>query len=321
MASAGRVLLMPKGTWTAGTTYNELDFVYYGGNSYVCKAAVSGSVDPTNDSTHWQQMASGFDSDLITQTIMNDPNHIASDAAVYAECQKLETVDDHFRADLAHVEEAGEASIVYHAGDYLMYDDQLYKATAAIAIGDTLSTATNIRAVTVGEQLADLATAGSANTAAISKHAADLAVLSTSPTTRSFAVGEYLMYNNQLYRVTQAIASGGTLTVGTNIVAANVGAQLKTLNDSLTTINTTLAVVKTVSKTGIAVAANSYANVNIDLTSNPPQIGVLRGFSVAGTTDVIPLQVYISTDNNSVVARLRNISTSNLTAELYVWYK
>ena len=47
MASAGRVLLISKGTWASGSSYKPMDFVYYGGNSYLCKAAVSGSTDPS----------------------------------------------------------------------------------------------------------------------------------------------------------------------------------------------------------------------------------------------------------------------------------
>lgn len=238
MASAGRVLLMPKGTWTANTAYTALDFVYYGGNSYVCKAAVSGTTNPANDTAHWQQMASGFDSDLITQTITNEPNHIASDAAVYAECQKLEAADDHFLEDLASVEEAATSALVYSAGDYLMYQDQLYKATTDIAVGDPLVSGTNIRAVTVGEEMADLAASGASNTTAISQYAADMASVETSTSaSKAYSVGEYLMLAGQLYKVTAAIASGGTLEVGTNISAVNLGDQLKSLNDSLTKNN------------------------------------------------------------------------------------
>ena len=44
------------------------------------------------------------------------------------------------------------------------------------------------------------------------------------------------MFAGQLYKVTAAIASGGTLEVGTNISAVNLGDQLKSLNDSLNNI-------------------------------------------------------------------------------------
>lgn len=37
---------------------------------------------------------------------------------------------------------------------------------------------------------------------------------------KAYAVGDYMVRNGQLYKVTAAIASGGTITVGTNVAAA-----------------------------------------------------------------------------------------------------
>ena len=50
----------------------------------------------------------------------------------------------------------------------------------------------------------------------------NLATIESSPATAAHAVGEYIVYNGQLYKVT-AIASGQTLTVGTNISAVSNG--------------------------------------------------------------------------------------------------
>ena len=44
----------------------------------------------------------------------------------------------------------------------------------------------------------------------------------TSTASQNYAVGDYLIYDNQLYKVTSAISSGGTITVGTNVTAVNV---------------------------------------------------------------------------------------------------
>lgn len=60
-------------------------------------------------------------------------------------------------------------------------------------------------------------------------------VESTNKASRAYTVGEYLVYNGLLYRVSAAIASGGTLTPGSNITSTTTGAQLKSLNDSLIT--------------------------------------------------------------------------------------
>lgn len=51
-ASAGKVLLMPKGDYNSETAYSVLDWVRYQGAAYVCKQASTGNL-PTN-TTYWQ---------------------------------------------------------------------------------------------------------------------------------------------------------------------------------------------------------------------------------------------------------------------------
>lgn len=58
-------------------------------------------------------------------------------------------------------------------------------------------------------------------------------VESTSTASQNYAVGDYLVYNGILYRVTAAISAGQTLTPGTNISATNAGAELTSLNNGL----------------------------------------------------------------------------------------
>ena len=48
-------------------------------------------------------------------------------------------------------------------------------------------------------------------------------VESSTTASKAYKIGEYLVLNNLLYRVTAAIASGGTITVGTNVVQTTVG--------------------------------------------------------------------------------------------------
>ena len=55
------------------------------------------------------------------------------------------------------------------------------------------------------------------------------AYIQTSTTaSRAYAKGDYFVLNGVLYRVTTAIANGGTITIGTNAIATNVGAELNT---------------------------------------------------------------------------------------------
>lgn len=68
------------------------------------------------------------------------------------------------------------------------------------------------------------------------KTAANLATIEAVATaSKPYVVGEYLVLNGILYKVTQAIANGGALVVGTNIAQDNVGTELKSIKESLTT--------------------------------------------------------------------------------------
>lgn len=60
-------------------------------------------------------------------------------------------------------------------------------------------------------------------------------VESTSTASQAYSVGDYLVYNGILYKVISAINSGETLTPNTNIEATTTGAELTSLNKSLTT--------------------------------------------------------------------------------------
>ena len=56
MASAGRILILPKGTWNANTQYEMLDLVYYKGTSWIGRKTSKG-VEPTNaNAEYWQKV-------------------------------------------------------------------------------------------------------------------------------------------------------------------------------------------------------------------------------------------------------------------------
>lgn len=54
---------------------------------------------------------------------------------------------------------------------------------------------------------------------------------------RAYAIGEYLIMHDTLYKVTSAIASGGTITVGTNVTATTVGAELTSLQAQINALS------------------------------------------------------------------------------------
>ena len=70
-ASAGRVLLIPKGDWNANTTYTGLDWVRHNGAAWVCKNTCT-NIEPTLENTnYWQIIAKDGDS-VTADTAMSD---------------------------------------------------------------------------------------------------------------------------------------------------------------------------------------------------------------------------------------------------------
>lgn len=73
-AVAGRVLLIPKGSYNSGITYNMLDVVTYEYDSYVAKTTTIGH-DPT-DTTYWQKMTDvGDDVNSLKETFTKNGAH------------------------------------------------------------------------------------------------------------------------------------------------------------------------------------------------------------------------------------------------------
>ena len=62
---------------------------------------------------------------------------------------------------------------------------------------------------------------------------------SSSTASRNYSIGQQFVYNGLLYEATSAIASGGTITPGTNCARTTVAEELSALNDSLTHYNLT----------------------------------------------------------------------------------
>lgn len=70
-ASAGRVLLIPKGDWNTNTTYTGLDWVRHNGAAWVCKNTCT-NIEPTlENADNWQMMARDGDG-VTADTAMSD---------------------------------------------------------------------------------------------------------------------------------------------------------------------------------------------------------------------------------------------------------
>lgn len=55
MASAGRILIMPKGNYDSSVSYEMLDMVYYNGTSWLAKKAVKGIEPSVANSEYWHK--------------------------------------------------------------------------------------------------------------------------------------------------------------------------------------------------------------------------------------------------------------------------
>ncbi|HBC98682.1 MAG TPA: hypothetical protein DC053_03735 [Lachnoclostridium sp.] len=104
MAVAGRVLMIPAGTWTSGKNYAMLDVVIYAGSSYVAKKQINNStVAPPNATSDWQLLAQGYDvTNVVTKSMIannflaTDPNTVLSGPMGKSLKDQLDTVNSNF---------------------------------------------------------------------------------------------------------------------------------------------------------------------------------------------------------------------------------
>lgn len=121
MISAGRVLIMPKGTFDPTVQYEMLDLVDYNGSSYFAKSSTIGNL-PTNK-TYWQLSAYGASSTNIA-------------------------------ANFATIETNVISSNNYAVGEYLVdVDSKLCEVIIDIAVGDQIILNTNVKETTVEEMI------------------------------------------------------------------------------------------------------------------------------------------------------------------------
>lgn len=129
--------------------------VSYNGSSYVCKANTTGH-DPTN-ATYWEMIAAKGADGILSSDTQTALNGVLFGNGATVEAKALDAsggaassanMNKAF-ADMAPVEASTTAANAYAQGDLLILSGQLYKATAAIFVGDTLTVGTNIAVTTV----------------------------------------------------------------------------------------------------------------------------------------------------------------------------
>lgn len=68
MASAGRILIIPKGEWKSDVTYGMLDLVYHNGIAWLAKESVVG-IEPSDTAEEWHKVV---DVDEIVDKKLSD---------------------------------------------------------------------------------------------------------------------------------------------------------------------------------------------------------------------------------------------------------
>ena len=117
------------------------------------------------------------------------------------------------------------ATANHAVGDVFWMNGVLYKATAAIATGETITPGTNCETTTVEEELAAKATS---DTITGNK--------TTRATNRAYEVGELFIMSNKLYRCTESMIHSQLIVPGTNCeettIEAEIAAAVATLNSN-----------------------------------------------------------------------------------------
>lgn len=123
---------------------------------------------------------------------------------------------------IAPVEPTNIASSNYAIGRRLILNKVLYRVTAAITAGQTITPGTNVtESNSVEEQIeANLSSINSINNNKLNQ-----TVIATRQSnlvaSKAYVIGEQFVYNNVLYRATAAIAKNATITIGGNATTAD----------------------------------------------------------------------------------------------------
>lgn len=129
-----------------------------------------------------------------------------------------------------NIEYTSTATVPHAVGTYLVYNKAIYRVTAAIATGDTLTPGTNI---TVASDIMSLIAAQGSDLSDVEECIAP--VESTTSASRAYAIGEKFIKNHALYQAKTAIALGDALVLDTNYeLADDITTQLSLLNQTLT---------------------------------------------------------------------------------------
>lgn len=126
----------------------------------------------------------------------------------------------------AYNEPTATSTHSYSIGNYFIYNDVLYRATAAIDIGDTIVPDTNCTTTNVSSELLDIKSDIPSTDNLVTKNVINSYTETSMAATRNYLAGEYILINNDIYKAITTITSGDTLTVNTNVKLTTIGDEL-----------------------------------------------------------------------------------------------
>lgn len=236
MVNAGRVLIIPKGTWSNLQNYEMLDLVSLDGVAYLARAASVGQNPSTDTSmTYWQPF--GTASEIATTSkpglVMPDGQTITIDATGLIQANigisDLNNVTITSIANdqiLVYDSTAGawkNANLSVSAGD-VNYSNQTSGLSATKVQGAIDEVSSQMQ--TLESDIDDL-------TASVSTKAGQslLAPIQTTlVASKPYAIGEQFVYQGLLYKATTAIAQGGTITINGNCeLSGDISQQLSNI--------------------------------------------------------------------------------------------
>lgn len=132
----------------------------------------------------------------------------------------------------------------------------------------------------------------------------------TATSTHAYAIGDFFIYNNTLYKATAAIAIGDTIVPDTNCTTTNVSSEIIQLNASLTN----LPVIRREFQhsIGVTIAAGSYEVFHIDTYVRPNGYYPIAVLAVDSGNTHITIEGFNAMNN---YYRLHNCFTENRVAQ------
>ena len=269
MVSAGRVLLLPKGNYSATTTYDMLDLVAYNGITWLCKRQCIGITPSDSESLYWQKFGSAapIASTTVPGLVMPDGNtitlntttgaiavpialttapglvqpdgttiSISAQGVISCSISDLEDLGDVVFSQLANGQ-----TLVYNASNQTWQNGNVASALSALSdvvltnpsAGDILLYDNGTSKWINAKASANLSLSDTkpVQNATVTKALTDVVETVGSGASRSYSAGDIIVATSgTMYKATTDIAQNTTLTVGGNIEATSQRA----LNTNLT---------------------------------------------------------------------------------------